>query len=330
MADVTGSFLREQLLDRRQRLDSAIAESGDSAGLVQLLNEVDSALRRMDNGSYGICEVCHESVEKPRLVADPLVRFCLDHLTADQQRALEQDLELASQLQRDLLPEEIVSYGGWQVCCHYQPVGPVSGDYCDVIVGAGHGDGRDLFFALGDASGKGVAASMLMAHLHAIFRTLVATGLPIHELVERASRIFRDSMMSPYFATLVCGKANASGRIEICNAGHCPPLVIQNGKVTRLEASGLPLGLFRDGQYTAQTLDLSPGDSLFLYTDGLSEARSRADEEYGEDRVAEVVAGHLSLDPRRLIHACIKSVTEFRSGAPMTDDLAAMAVRRVS
>ena len=332
MADVTGSFLREQLLDRRQRLDSAIAESGDSAGLVQLLNEVDSALRRMDNGSYGICEVCHESVEKPRLVADPLVRFCLDHLTADQQRALEQDLELASQLQRELLPEETVSYDGWQICYHYQPVGPVSGDYCDVIVGAGRGDGdgRELFFALGDASGKGVAASMLMAHLHAIFRTLAASGLPLHELVGRASRIFRDSMMSPYFATLVCGKANASGRIEICNAGHCPPLVIQNGKVTRLEASGLPLGLFRGGQYTAQTLDLSPGDSLFLYTDGLSEARSRADEEYGEDRVAEVVAGHLSLDPRGLIHACIKSVTEFRSGAPMTDDLAAMAVRRVS
>jgi len=148
--------------------------------------------------------------------------------------------------------------------------------------------------------------------------------------VGRASRIFRDSMMSPYFATLVCGKATASGRIELCNAGHCPPLVIRKGNVTRLEASGLPLGLFRGGQYTAQTLELNPGDSLFLYTDGLSEARSRADEEYGEDRVAEVVAGHLSLDPRSLIRACIKNVTEFRAGAPMTDDLSAMAVRRVS
>ncbi len=299
MPETTDSFLREQLLDRRQRLESAIADAGGSAGLVQLLNEVDSALRRMDNGSYGICEVCHESVEKPRLVADPLVRFCLDHLTADQQRALEQDLELASQLQRELLPEETVSYDGWQICYHYQPVGPVSGDYCDVIVGAGRGDGdgRELFFALGDASGKGVAASMLMAHLHAI---------------------------------LVCGRATASGRIELCNAGHCPPLVIHQGKVTRLEASGLPLGLFRGGQYTAQTLELNPGDSLFLYTDGLSEARSRADEEYGEDRVAEVVTRHLSLDPRSLIRACIKSVTEFRAGAPMADDLSAMAVRRVS
>ena len=332
MPETTDSFLREQLLDRRQRLESAIADAGGSAGLVQLLNEVDAALERMDNGSYGICDLCHESVEKARLIADPLVRFCLDHLTADQQRALEQDLELASQLQRELLPEETVSYDGWQICYHYQPVGPVSGDYCDVIVGAGRGDGdgRELFFALGDASGKGVAASMLMAHLHAIFRTLAASGLPLHELVGRASRIFRDSMMSPYFATLVCGKATASGRIELCNAGHCPPLVVRNGKVTRLEASGLPLGLFRGGQYTAQTLELNPGDSLFLYTDGLSEARSRADEEYGEDRVAEVVAAHLSLDPRSLIRACIKNVTEFRAGAPLTDDLAAMAVRRVS
>src|SRR5439155_15071812 len=179
-----------------------------------------------------------------------LVRFCLDHLTADQQRALEQDLELASKLQRDLLPEEIVSYGGWQVCCHYQPVGPVSGDYCDVIVGAGHGDRRDLFFALGDASGKGVAASMLMAHLHAIFRTLIAGALPLEELVERAGRIFCEATMAPYFATLVCGRADASGRVELCNAGHCLPLLVHDRKASTVEIdTGLPLGMFSDGSY---------------------------------------------------------------------------------
>ncbi len=83
------SFLREQLLDRRQRLHSAIAETREIASLVQLLKEVDSALERMENGSYGICEFCHEPVEKERLIADPLVRYCLDHLTPDQQRALE-------------------------------------------------------------------------------------------------------------------------------------------------------------------------------------------------------------------------------------------------
>ncbi len=324
---MTDSFLREQLLDRRQKLESAIAESRESAGLAQLLEEVDAALERMENGSYGICEFCHEPVERGRLLADPMVRYCLDHLTIAQQRELEQDLQLAAQLQRELLPEQNLIYGGWQLAYNYEPHGPVSGDYCDVILG--DGDAKHLFFVLGDASGKGVTASMLMAHLHAIFRALVATGLPTQELVARASRIFRESMMSPYFATLVCGRATASSRIEICNAGHCPALLVRGGKVTRLEATGLPLGLFRGGQYSAQTLDIGPGDGLFLYTDGLSEARSRVDEEYGEERVADVVGRHHTLEPSALVRACLKDLAEFRDGAPATDDLTVMAIRRV-
>ena len=321
------SFLRQQLLDRRQRLHSAIAETREIASLVQLLKEVDSALERMENGSYGICEFCHEPVEKERLIADPLVRYCLDHLTPDQQRALEQDLELASHLQRELLPKQNLSYGGWQVYYHYEPLGPVSGDYCDVLVR--ESEGGNLFFVLADASGKGVTASMLTAHLHAIFRALIDTGLPLQKLVERASRIFRESTMSPYFATLVCGRARTSGEIEVCNAGHCPPLLLRGKKVTRLEATGLPLGLFCDGNYSTQTMALAPGDSLLLYTDGLSEARDGTDKEYGETRLAELTGVRQDLPPRELVEACLEDVAVFRSGTPMKDDLTVMAIRRI-
>jgi len=96
MADVQESFLHGQLLERRQRLETAIVSSGGSESLLQLLDEVDSALERMKAGTYGICETCHDPIEKDRLVTDPLVRYCLDHLTASQRRALEQDLQLAS------------------------------------------------------------------------------------------------------------------------------------------------------------------------------------------------------------------------------------------
>src|SRR2546425_7712228 len=105
MAAISDQFLRTQLEERRQRLETAIASSGESAPVVQLLQEVDSALERMEKGSYGICETCHDSIEKERLITDPLVRFCLDHLTSEQQRALERDLELASRIQRALLPK---------------------------------------------------------------------------------------------------------------------------------------------------------------------------------------------------------------------------------
>lgn len=327
MADVVmDSFLREQLQDRRNRLESVVAVSKGDAGLLQLLNEVDSALQRMEAGTYGICEVCHEPVERDRLLADPLVRLCLDHLTPDQRRALEDDLHLASQIQRELLPKPDLAFEGWEVSYHYRTLGPVSGDYCDLVTGAN--GKKELFFILGDASGKGVAASMLMAHLHAIFRTLIAADLPVDQLVERASRLFCESTASPYFATLVCGRARTSGEVELCNAGHCPSLLIQAGEVIKLEATGLPLGLFCEGHYSVRSLQLRPGDSLLLYTDGLTEARSVSDEEYGEARLLRLIGGHHAFGPRDLVHTCLNDLARFLSGAPLKDDLTVMAIHR--
>lgn len=327
MGGFTDTFLREQLLDRRQRLQSAITASPQAGSLVTLLNEVDSALGRMEDGTYGLCEICHESVEKTRLLADPLVRYCLDHLTPDERRGLEQDLNLASQIQRGLLPQQNLAFEGWQVSYHYKTLGPVSGDYCDVIAGAKKGE--DFFFVLGDASGKGVAASMLMAHLHAIFRTLVGTGLPTDQLVQRASRLFCESTASPYFATLVCGRARKSGEVELCNAGHCPPLLVQAGKLARLEATGLPLGLFCEGQYSIRTLRLGRDDSLLLYTDGLTEARNVADEEYGEERLSRLVGQCRVPGAQTLVNACLQDLSGFLSGEPLKDDLTLMAIRRM-
>lgn len=327
MADLPDSFLREQLLDRRQRLESVIAGSKEHAELVQLLNEVDSALKRMEAGTYGICESCHEPIERERLTADPLLRFCLPHLTPDQQRALEQDLDLASQIQRELLPKQNLSHGGWEVYYHYEAAGPVSGDYCDVVTQ--ETDGAGLFFALGDVSGKGIAASMLMAHLRAIFRMLVSCGLPVHQQIERANRVFCESTMSTHFATLVCGRAGASGEVEISNAGHCPPLLVRGGEVTSIEATGLPLGMFPSGQYATKSLQLGKGESLLLYTDGLSETISRSDTEYGIGRLSRVAADCHALSPQELVRACLEDLAAFQSGARKRDDLTIMAIRRV-
>lgn len=324
---VVDSFLREQLLDRRQRLESAIAETKETASLVQLLKDVDSALQRMDAGTYGICEACHESVEKERLLVDPLVRYCIDHLTSDQRRALEEDLDLASHVQSELLPKQHQTFAGWEVFYHYKASGPVSGDYCDVV--SREIDGQAVFFMLGDASGKGVAASMVTAQLHAIFRVLITAGLPVHELMERANRVLCESTMSSYFATLACVRATSSGEMEVCNAGHCPPLQVRKGEITSIEATGLPLGLFRKGGYSANKLHLHEGDTLFLYSDGLSEARDKANAEYGEARLSRLVGERHALPPRALVEACLQDWATFRSGAPMTDDLSVMAIRRV-
>ena len=106
-------LLREQLIDRRQKLESAASAFHRPAELTRLLHEVDAALHRMDIGVFGLCEVCHDPVEPERLLADPLVRVCLGDLTPREQRALEEDLELAAKIQNGLLPQPSQRIDGW-------------------------------------------------------------------------------------------------------------------------------------------------------------------------------------------------------------------------
>lgn len=326
MAAMRESDLRDQLLDRRKRLEETIASTGLEEQLVRLLGEVDAALGRVDHGTFGICEECHDSIEKDRLMSDPLVRYCIDHLTAAEQTALQQDLDLAARIQTEMLPKRDLGHAGWEATYHYEPLGPVSGDYCDLVT-PDSGDG-DLFFVLGDVAGKGVAASMLMAALRATVRTLVGTGMPVNAMVERANRLFCESTLANHFATLVCGRASRSGEVEVCNAGHLPPLLASGGRITPIDATGLPVGLFGTGDYGVKKLRMDPGDALLLYTDGVSEARDRSRAEYGIPRLSDLLQQRHALSPKALVAACLEDLAAFRSGATREDDLTLMALRR--
>lgn len=321
MATLEVSFLHNQLEERKRRLEQAMALSPRNGSLASLLHEVDSALDRMGKGTYGICESCHEPIEQDRLLTDPLACYCLDHLSDSQRNALQHDLDLAAQVQLNLLPKPKLRAGAWDTCYHYAPVGPVSGDYCDLIPSDGH-----LFFALGDVSGKGVAASMLMTQLHATFRSLTAASLPLGQIVTHANRILCEGALAGQYATLVCGQAQADGRVEIHNAGHLPAIVVGQGGVLRVESTGLPLGLFCEAEFSATRLQLDPGDTLFLFTDGLSEAQGTGDE-YGVERVMQLVRQHAGRTPSELIAACLADLNNFAGPSAVSDDLTLLAIR---
>ena len=326
MAGIVESTLRDRLHDRRRRLQEAVESGVETPRLSHLLQDIDAALARFDAGTYGVCESCHESIEVERLLGDPLVRTCLDHLTPGERQALEEDLDLAARVQGRLLPEGPPAVPGWEACYRYEPAGALGGDYCDLVAS---GDGaRSLYFLLGDVAGKGMAASILMASLRAIVRTLVESGPSVHSLAMRSNRLFCETALPQHYATLVCGKASPAGEIEICNAGHCPPMVVRRGGISTIGASGLPIGLFCSSEYEVHRLRLEPAETLFLFTDGLSEARGRSDAEYGTERLAGVLArqGHLPLND--LVSACLQDVAAFRAGAPRTDDLTLLAIRR--
>ena len=328
MASIEMEFLRTQLLTRRQKLGVLATSFTNGTALLSLLREVDSALERMEKGSYGICEECHEAVEADRLLADPLTCYCLDHLNAEQRQALQEDLDLAGRIQKALLPPRNLHAEGWQVHYHYEPAGPVSGDYCDLVIP--DNKSGDLYFALGDVSGKGVAASLLMSHLHAMFRSLTSVNMPLDQLLARANRVFCESTTAGQYATLVCGRAARSGEVELASAGHPSALLVRKGRVEPLAATGLPLGMFSNGEYSTRKTSLASGDNLVLYTDGISETKDKSSSEYGEDRLARLAGERHALAPEALTAACLADLSAFSAGVPHTDDRTLLVLRRAA
>jgi phosphoserine phosphatase RsbU/P len=318
---VFDTVVQDELFSRLQKLRKVSVENGRASDLGRFLEEVDAAIEKFENGTYGICEECHEPMDLGRMLTDPLARICLDELTGKQRSALEDDLQFAAQIQRGLLPERDIKHGQWSVDFVYEPAGIISGDYCDIIIHDG-----ELYFVLGDVSGKGMAASLLMSNLHAIFHSLVPLGLDLGELMSRANRLLVRSSLDNQFATLICGRANSDGEIEIVNAGHLPPILIKGGVKGELDHAGLPLGMFCEAEFEAQKVRLDVGDALLLFTDGVTETINADGEEFGSMRVGDSINGVSFGGPHELLGRCAAQITEFRGNVEKWDDLTMLAL----
>lgn len=321
----TAPDLRSELINWRERLESASIGSQDNIELSGLLREVRSAIDRLSAPeSYGTCQVCHDLIGQATMSADPLAKVCLTCLTQEQLAELDDDLGRAWLIQGEFLPKQDFKFNGWEVSYYYEPAGRLSGDYCDLV----STDAGDLYFLIGDVAGKGVAASLLMSRLHAIFRSLISAALPVNELVARANHLFADTTMRPYYATLVCGRASTDGNVEICNAGHCPPLLLRADGVTSIAATGLPVGMFCQERYETVSFNLNRNDRLLLYTDGLTEARNAATEEYG-DQLKHTLGGCAHLPAAGVVSRLVEDMRAFSSGNALNDDLTVMAIEMV-
>ena len=315
------AMIEEQLLDRRERLRTATMLAGAEYQFAGLLGEVDAALAKLGNGHYGECAECDGSVEPDRLLADPLMKVCLGCLDDKQRSALEDDLQLAFDIQQGLLPKVGVKCDKWHVHHAYEPAGIVSGDYVDIIE-----LGDVFYFLLGDVSGKGMAASLLMSNLHAMFHSLVPLDLPMAELMSRANRLLTQSSLANQFATLVCGKANRSGEVEISNAGHLAPILTKRGVKGSLNFPGLPLGMFHDVEFAVNKVRLNPGDSLLLFSDGVTETMDGDSGEFGVDRLFSAIDCVEQGGPQAIIEKCLEHVGIFRGSAARHDDITMLAL----
>lgn len=318
--------VRAELEIRRGRLATAVRAPQASPELSRLLAEVDRALRKLDEGSFGLCETCHDPVEVDRLAADPLIRFCIDHLDEHESRDLERDLELAAAVQARLLPVPSRVPAGWDAHHLYRPAGLVSGDYLDLV--SGRGD--TVYAVVGDVSGKGVAASLLMSHLAALVRALAPHAPDASALLAGANRMFCDSTVPNRYATLYCAALARDGAVDFSGAGHPPALLRGRGGVHRLDGEGLPIGMFHSAPYAAHSVRAERGDALVLYSDGVLEARNADGIEYGAARLEAALGGAPADGAATVANALLADLDRFRGATPMADDVTVLVLVRSS
>ena len=244
--------------------------------------------------------------------------------SAPTETGLESEVAQASRTQARLLPQTLpvmttLDYAG---CC--RAARDVAGDYYDFLsVAAGR-----LGIAVADVSGKGLYAGLLMAGLQARVQTLAPLhGVSVDLLALEVNRLMHASTDSNRYASLFYALYDDGARtLTYVNAGHNPPLLARpDGRVERLQATGTVLGVFSDASYDQAALTLDPGDRLLLYTDGITEARDRHDEEFGEERLSALLAQNRHLDAAGLHAALMKEITQFAS-AGFQDDATLLVV----
>jgi serine phosphatase RsbU (regulator of sigma subunit) len=239
---------------------------------------------------------------------------------------LEQELQLASEIQQRFQPTTAPQVGGYEMQGISFPCYEIGGDYYDFIE---RPSGR-LIVALGDVSGKGTAAALLMSSLHAAVHAQVLTELRLVEIIKAVNRYLAENIPANRFVTLFCAELDAQeGILSFVNAGHNPPLIVHSsGTVEQLASGGLPLGINPLAEYDEGETRLQPGDVLVIYSDGVSEAVNPADEEFGTARLWEVVSSNLDASAAGIRDRIEAALTKFSQGARATDDITLVIVKR--
>ncbi len=246
----------------------------------------------------------------------------LEHRARERQK----ELRVAREIQRRLLPTEPPRLAGLDVWGVNLPAQEVGGDYYDWLP---IGDGR-LAVALGDVSGKGVAAALLMSHLRASLHAETREGASPAEIATAMHASLFRAIESGRFATFFLATFERGGtQLRYCNAGHNPGLLVRGAGLEQLEATGVPLGIFEDAVYATETRSFEPGDVMVLYSDGISECPWK-DEMYGEERLQRLVLELCArgLGARAIVEGILADVEGFAHGPVYGDDVTVVVVRR--
>ncbi|HXK12101.1 MAG TPA: SpoIIE family protein phosphatase [Vicinamibacteria bacterium] len=242
-------------------------------------------------------------------------------------RELEKEMALAREIQLALLPERLPEIPGYSVFAVNDPSRAVSGDFYEV---QGRDEGDEQVLVIADVSGKGMAASLLAASFDALLMGPIEVGHPTDVICAKVSRrLFLKTPPERYVTAFVAAIDPGSGRFSYTNAGHNPGLLVRpDGSVDRLEANGVPVGLFPAVEYERGEVILAPGDLVVLYTDGITEAANAGGDEFGLERLQAVVQKY-GREPLVALAVAIETAVEvFADGTPFGDDRTLVMLRR--
>lgn len=244
-----------------------------------------------------------------------------------EKRRMEAELAQARKYQQEALPEHDPDISGWEITGTNTPCYTVGGDYYDYIE---HSKGK-LAFALGDVSGKGAGAAMMMMVLRAAVHSATQQTDDVGGIVSQTNMVMCHNSPEQSYVTFFMGDLEPqSGELQYVTAGHIPPIVYRSasGEVERLEVGGTVLGLFEVAVFEVGKTRLDPGDILIVFSDGISESWGENDEEFGEERLGDLLKKHFDLPASKLMATLQAEVEKFTTSLRATDDATLLVVKR--
>lgn len=239
---------------------------------------------------------------------------------------MQDELKFAAKIQYELLPREAPVIPGYEVAGKSIPAQMVGGDYFDFIPI----DERHHGIALGDVSGKGLPASLLMANLQATLRGQTLGTTMAKDCVVRSNKLLYQSTSSEKFVTLFYGILDhVSHELRFCNAGHDPPFLLVRGtEVKRLRTGGIVLGILNEFPFQDEVIPISPGDFMVIYSDGIPEAMNSSKEQFGEENLQKILLERRSESAAGIIDAVVSAVRQHAGAWPQSDDMTMIVVKR--
>jgi serine phosphatase RsbU (regulator of sigma subunit) len=298
-----------------------------SSRLTRNLTKLTEGVDRISHGDYSARVPLKAHDEIGRL-ATAFNRMATDverhQRAAVEQERVKRELELGRRIQHEMLPHEPLQLGLTEIKGVSVPALEVGGDFFNYFELADH----RIALLVGDVSGKGVGAALLMANIQASLRTRLALGQDLSAIADAIDRDVDANSPGPVYATLFVGILDpATRRLQYVNAGHHPQYALCHQGLARMESTGLPVGLLSGYGYSAREVQLTAGDLLFFYTDGCVEASNAAGEMFGAERLEALLQAGGPTAPDDVLHRVEQAVKTFRGAAEPLDDETMMAVR---